>query len=205
MNKPEFDLLVLTADNDMEWTIRTLLERRTHSLAIRPIHFNIQRHPRRDNGVFQEAPEFTRLFRQRASYGLVLLDREGSGQEKLPAIAIEADLERRLHQIGWPPEQVSAIVLNPELEVWVWSRSPHLPRVLGVTPEQLALFLNQQPMTPAGKPARPKEALLQLLRQSKRPFSARIFQELAQSVSLESEEPAFNKLRHTLQRWFPAK
>ncbi len=203
MSVMEFDLIVLTADNDMEWTMRTLLEKRTPALGIRQVKFTIQRHQRRDNGVFHEAPEFMRLYHHRAHYALILLDREGSGQEYLSAIEIENAIEQRVQQVGWPAERVAAIALDPELEIWVWSRSAHVPRVLNVTPDQLAVFLNAQTMTPQGKPQRPKEALQQLLRQSGRPFSAHIFQELAESVSLQTDERAFNKLRQSLQNWFP--
>lgn len=204
MSNPEFDLIILTADNDMEWTIRTLLEKRAPSLAIRPVKFSIYRHPRRDNGVFHEAPNFMRLYRQRARYALVLLDREGSGQEeRLSAAEIEDDIEQRVHQVGWPAANVAAIALDPELEIWVWSRSSHVARVLNVTADELTAFLNEQPLTPQGKPKRPKEALQQVLQQSGRPFSAGIFQELAESVSLQENERAFNKLRQTLQNWFP--
>jgi len=204
----ELDLVVLVADADAEWTMRTLLGKRTASLGIRSLRFGIQRHPGRDPGVFREAPDFLRLYLRRAHYAIVLLDREGSGQEhRLSAYEMEADLERRLRQNGWGDAsgqlRAAAIVLDPELEIWVWSRSPHVPDILGVTQAELQQILESFSTTPEGKPQRPKEALLSVLRQSGRPHSARIFQELAERVSLQAHERAFDKLRATLQRWFP--
>ncbi|MCB8951673.1 MAG: hypothetical protein H6650_06620 [Ardenticatenales bacterium] len=203
MDRLEYDVIVLTADNDMEWTVRTLLEMRTRALGIRRVNFSLQRHPNRDNGVFHDSPDFLRLYVNRAQNALVLLDREGSGQERLSAVEIEEDVESRLQKNGWKAERSAVVVLDPELEVWVWSDSPHVPRILGLEPAELELFLSTQPHALTGKPQKPKEALQQVLRISGRPFSARIFQELAQAVSLRTDERAFNKLRNTLQTWFP--
>ena len=201
------DLIVLVADNDMEWTMRTLLEKRTDALGIRPLRVEVRRHLGRDPGVFKDAHNFLRLYLRRARHALVLLDWEGSGGEhRLAVQEMEADLERRLKQNGWTDAEgqprAVAIALDPELEVWVWSRSPHVSEILGVTQAELEQILEGFPATPTGKPQRPKEALLAALRRSGRPRSARIFQELAERVSLLAHERAFDKLRSTLQAWF---
>ena len=201
------DLIVLVADTDMEWTMRTLLEKRTDSLSIRPLQFKVHRHHGRDPGVFKDAHNFLRLYLRRARHALVLLDREGSGQERrLAARDMEADLERRLRQNGWTDAEgqsrAAAIALDPELEIWVWSRSPHVAQVLGLPQAELEQILENILTTPEGKPQRPKEAMLAALYRSGRPRSARIFQELAERVSLWAHERAFDKLRSTLQTWF---
>ena len=129
----------------------------------------------------------------------MLLDREGSGQEhRRAAQEMETDLENRLWQSGWTgtegQSRAAAIVLDPELEVWVWSRSPHVAQVLGLSQVELQQILEGFPATSEGKPRRPKEALLAALRRSGRPQSARIFQELAERVSLWAHERAFDRL-----------
>lgn len=201
------DLIVLVADTDMEWTMRTLLEKRTDSLSIRPLRFEVRRHHGRDPGVFREAHNFLRFYLHRARYALVLLDREGCGQERrFSAQEIETELENRLRQNGWTDAEgrlrAAAIALDPELEVWVWSRSPHVAQALGLSQAELEQILENVPATPEGKPQRPKEAMLTALHRSGRPWSARIFQELAERVSLLAHERAFDKLRDTLQTWF---
>jgi len=201
------DLIVLVADTDMEWTMRTLLEKRTDSLGVRPLRFEVRRHHGRDPGVFREAHNFLRFYLRRAQYALVLLDREGCGQERrLSAQEIETELENRLRQNGWTDAEgqprAAAIALDPELEVWVWSRSPHVAQALGLPQAELQQVLENVPATPEGKPQRPKEAMLTALHRSGRPRSARIFQELAERVSLLAHERAFDKLRSTLQTWF---
>ncbi len=196
------ELVVMVADADAEWAIRTLLTQRHAALDIRPIQHEVQRYPGRDAGVYRDAQDFLRSYTTRAHHALVLLDREGCGKESLPAEALEADLEERLHRNGWDAGRAAAIVLDPELEVWVWSHSPHVASVLGVTKETLHALWQSQPLTAAGKPLRPKEAMQQVLRSSRRPASPRIFQELAERVSLQVQERAFDKFCRTLQGWF---
>lgn len=207
MNK-ELDLIVLVADADAEWTLRTLLETRTTALQIRSLSFTIVRDVGRDPGVFLNAPALLRPYVGQTAYAIVMLDWHGSGKEhQLSAEDMEMDLENRLHKNGWVDKhgqvRATAIVLDPELEIWVWSRSPHVSTVLGLTPEELQQILSNFPTTSIGKPQHPKEAMLAALRRSGRPHSARIFQELAKQVSLQTQERAFNKLRQTLQIWFP--
>jgi len=198
------DLIVLVADTDTYWAIRTLLEKRAHSLGIRPnIRFEIVRHPQRDPGVFLHAQDFLRQYRGRAEHALVIFDREGSGQEQRSAEELELDVEDRLSANGWPAENVAAIVLDPELEVWVWSKSPHVARIIGLDWSTLREILDQIPTDYRGKPERPKEALKKALRKSGRPFSASIFQELAEVVSLNASERAFDKFKNRLRAWFP--
>jgi hypothetical protein len=54
---------------------------------------------------------------------------------------MENDLEARLSQSGWPSGCCAAIVIDPELELWVWSRSPHVPAVLGLSEDSLQQVL----------------------------------------------------------------
>jgi len=202
------DLIVLVADADAEWALRTLLEKRTNALQIRQVQCLVVRDPGRDAGVFLHAHDLLRPYHRRATHALVVLDREGSGQEdRLTAKEMEEDLEGRLRSNGWAAQEgrarAKAIVLDPELEVWVWSGSRHVAAVLGLTEKQLADILASTPTGPTGKPEHPKETLEAALRRSRRPFSARVFQELAERASLAPRERAFDKLRHALQCWFP--
>lgn len=200
----ELDLIALVPDADTEWTIRTLLEKRCQSLQIKPVQFKIIRDSMRDNGVFYNAPILLRPYIKQTQHALIIFDYEGSGQEHQKSVQeIETDVEERLQKAGWDVAQICVIVLNPELEIWVWSSSPHVAQVLGVSFEELQNFKEGLPLAPNGKPQHPKEAMQVVLRRSKQPFSARIFQELAERVSLNTSERAFDKLRAVLQQWFP--
>lgn len=204
-----YDLVVLVADTDAEWTLRTLIEKRTDALQIRTIISKVVRDPGRDAGVFLRAHDLLRPYVQQAAHALVIFDREGSGGERrMSAPEMEFDLENRLYKNGWMSAdqhpRAAVIVLDPELEVWAWSRSPHVPIALGLDQAQLEAVLQNFARLPNGKPQRPKEAMLAALRIGKKPASPDVFRELAQKVSLQVHERAFDKLRATLQAWFPA-
>jgi hypothetical protein len=207
VSKKELDLAVLVADADTESVVHTLLENRWAALNIRKIKFQIIRDIGRDPGVYKQADSILKPSLRSAQHALVMLDRAGSGQEhKLSAQQMENDLEARLSQSGWPSGCCAAIVIDPELELWVWSRSPHVPAVLGLSEDSLQQVLTRFKLSANGKPLDPKSALEVALRQSRRPRSSAIFKELASQVSLDpknANERAFNKLRLTLQRWFP--
>ena len=197
------DLVVLVADKNMEAAVKTLIEKRHESLGIRQVQADVFIHPRRDPGVFREAHIFLKPFRGEYRYALVMFDREGCGQENKPAQQVEQEVKQRLEQSGWQG-RCEVIVLEPELEAWVWSSSHHVPKVLGLTPEQLQQILQRFPKTHLGKPQRPIEAMEECLRQAKIPRSSSIYAELAETVGLKNcVEPSFVKFRRTLQKWFP--
>ena len=141
-------------------------------------------------------------------YALVLFDRHGSGDEGAERQDIQNAVEKELSRAGWE-NRSKAIVIDPELEMWVWSGSPHVGKVLGWdegTGAQRA-WLCKQNLWPdrEAKPPDPKSALKRAMRQKKRSPTAATFKELAELVSLKKcEDPAFLELRETLQGWFPA-
>lgn len=199
----EKDLVVLVADNNMESAFVGLLARR-ESLAIRPLTYDIRVHPLRDAGCFCEAHEFLRSQSRRYHHALVAFDRERT--------EIAADLEdavqKRLATSGWA-ERAACVVIDPELEIWAWSQSPHVESVLGWRGRQpdLRAWLKDRgffPQTGQAKPVRPKEALVEALRQAKKIRSSAIYLELASTVSLKAcEDKSFVRMKTILQTWFP--
>ena len=122
------DLILLVPDSNTEYTMKGLLARH-QAIGIRQIDFNVVRHPERDPGCFLRAPDFLRLFRRDYHHALVLLDREGSGRESRSRLELEEDLEGRL-ATEWS-ERSAVVVIDPELEIWLWSDSPEVDAVLG--------------------------------------------------------------------------
>jgi len=136
-----------------------------------------------------------------------MFDREGCGKDLKPRLDLEAEVEARLQRSGWD-NRASAIVLDPELECWVWSGSPKVDRALGWigrTPTLRAWLLERGFVKEdAIKPSRPKEAMEAALREVRQPRSSAIYEDLATNVSLQRcTDPAFTKLRTTRQAWFP--
>ncbi len=199
------DLVVLVADKNMEQTVKGLLGR-SRSLGIRPLEYDTFVHPRRDPGCLNEAHDFLRPFARSYGYALVMFDREGCGREQVEARTLAEEVKARLADNSWP-DRAEVVVLDPELEVWVWSASPHVAACLGWADCQPSLraWLAEEghwpPETP--KPPRPKEAMEAALRQVRKPRSSAIYLELAQTVSLQGHtEPAFLRFAGALQRWF---
>jgi len=200
------DLILLVADGNMQSAVKGLLAR-PEALGIRPVDFTVVPHPERDPGVFHRGPEFLDPFRHRYRHALVMLDREGSGQEGLARAAMEKRLEERL-AADWEPDRSAAVVLDPELEAWWWSDSPHVATVLGWKSRNpdLRSWLIDEGYLEEGetKPARPKEAVEKALRVARKPRSSALYRQLASKVSLRRcQDLAFGRFCDILRGWFP--
>ena len=113
-----------------------------------------------------------------------------------------------MNQSGWT-DNAAVIVIDPELENWVWVDSPHVDDVLGWRGRGPGLWewLRQKGMLPpdAPKPVRPKEAVEEALRVARKPRSSSLYRNLAEHVTLETcTDPAFQKFRDTIVSWFSA-
>ena len=199
------DLIVLVADTQMEFTIRGILSRH-QSLRIRNVEFEILTHPERDPGCYLRGHDLLRLYVGKHRHALLLFDRKGCGQEQKSREELEKEVEDRLRRSGWADE-AAAIVLDPELETWLWSDSPHVADVLGWSKglDDLMIWLRQKDFWNEGdlKPQRPKEAVEKVLRETQTPRSSSLYRQLAQKISLNRcDDPAFLKLKSTLQTWF---
>ncbi len=200
------DLIVLVAGgNDLE-TLKGLLSR-PERLGIREVSFEVVPHARHDPGCFLQAPGFLRSYHGRYRYALVLFDREGSGREERSREDLEQDLEQRLASAGWG-DRAAAVVVDPELEIWIWSDSPHVDEVLGWKNRSPALrsWLVEAGFLAEGelKPERPKEAVEKALRLARKARSSSRYRQLAERVSFQRcEDLAFQKLKRVLQGWFP--
>ncbi|MFA7059937.1 MAG: hypothetical protein WC156_03875 [Pedobacter sp.] len=200
------DMVVLVADKNMEFAVKGIFGR-FQSMKMREVNPVFHVHPEHDPGCLLRGHMFLNLFVHQFAHALILLDREGCGQEIRPREALEAEIETRLSQSGWG-NRAASIVIDPELEIWVWSDSPHVDSVLGWEGKNLALrhWLQQSGFLAAGqvKPERPKEALELALRTARKPRSSSLYLQLAQKVNLERcIDQSFIKLKTILQEWFP--
>ena len=201
------DLAVLVADNNMAAVVRSLLAR-NRALGIRALAVDVFVHPRRDPGCVHEAHHFLAALTNTYTCSLVLFDHQGSGQEQAEPAELAQQVTDRLAESGWR-NRSRAIVLAPELEIWVWSPSPHVAACLGWGNQALDLrsWLQNQGYWPAAaaKPPDPKAAMEAVLREVRRPRSSAIYAQLATTVSLRCHtEPAFVTLVDTLRAWFGA-
>lgn len=199
------DLIIVVADNNMASIVKGLLGR-CAALSIREISCDVFVHPQRDPGCLRYVHEFLLAFRNGYRHALVMFDRHGCGKEDLTRIELEGQVEDRLSSSGWG-ERASAVVLDPELEAWVWSRSPHVDRALGWEQRKpgLRAWLRQNGFLEPNhtKPSRPKAAIEAALSVVKKPRSSAIYGQIAATVSVDGcTDPAFLKFRKTLSNWF---
>jgi hypothetical protein len=203
-NPPEKDLLVLVADQDMKAALESLLAR-PESLGIRKIRFEVRPHPRHDPGCRTQSAGFLRPFSNKFAHALVLFDHEGCGAEQTPVANLEEQVRNELSESGWG-NRAHVIVLEPELESWIWSDSPFVDECCGWKGELHPLrpwIAEQFQIRDNGKPVRPKEAFHAALREMGKIPSSSIFRQLARRVSLERcGDPAFVQFKSTLKKWF---
>jgi len=203
------DLVVLVADKNAEFALRGILARHP-SLRIRALQFDVYVHPERDPGCRAKCHEFLQSFAGAYAHALVLFDREGCGREDEATGALEAEVRQSLSRSGWG-NRAEVIVLEPELDVWVWSDSPHVDDELGWKGRHPGLrawlaekgYLRSQ--EDKAKPARPKEAMEAALRAARKPRSSVVYQRLAEKLSLSRcRDPGFLRLASILRTWFSA-
>ncbi|MBI5244007.1 MAG: hypothetical protein HY922_10080 [Elusimicrobia bacterium] len=198
------DLIVLVADKCMEAAVRGLLSRH-QSLGIRNVTADMHRHPEKDTGCRMHGVDFLATFTRHYCHALLMFDFEGCGDTTTLAREQENDLRRELG-VGWG-ERADAIIIEPELDVWVWSPSPHVESILGwkdkVPSLREWLVDNAYLREGASKPDRPKEALAAALRMVHKPPSSSLYEDLARNVSLkECVDPSFCRFRDMLKKWF---
>lgn len=196
------DLLVLVADKNMQFALRGALGR-PEALGIRRLDFDFLVHPGRDGGVRKSGAELLRLKRRDFIHALLILDHEGCGTQDTAA-ALTATLDRCL-AAAWG-DAAKAIVIEPELDVWMWGSNSAMGSVLEWNREPTLrqwLKARQFMFDSDDKPQRPKEALEAVLRELKIPRSSALYEALALKISLSRcTDSAFQVLRQTLTMWF---
>jgi hypothetical protein len=205
-SEPIKDLILLVADKNCEFALRGVLSRH-RALGLREITFDILVHGERDPGCRIKGSDFLRPFAAQYSNALLIFDLIGSGQETSTRETLESYLESEFQCSGWG-DRAAVIVIDPELDVWVWSDSPHVDKYLGWAGHspRLREWLVQKGYLNVGqsKPFRPKEALQAAIGQVGKQRSSDIYKSIAEKVSLgRCIDPAFLKLKLTLIRWFP--
>lgn len=196
------DLVVLVPDKHIEHAIRGLLDR-PDSLGIGAISVQVLVHPNRDPGVASTGHLILRPFTSRCRYALSVLDHAWEGSPPTPAelcVAIENKLRPQWGDRG------RCVCISPEVEVWIWSDSPHVGQALGwPSTEAVRTWLHDEGLWPADlpKPPDPKLAFERAIREKQVVPSSAIFANLAARVSLgRCRDPSFLTLRSILRDWF---
>ena len=200
------DLVILTADKDQQHALRGMLSR-PEALGIRTVEADIFVHPEHDPACALRGVDFLASFAGQYRFGLLIFDHEGSGREGTTPQGLQERLNVEFASSAWG-ERARAIVLSPELEMWIWSDSPYIEEVAGWANRGPGLrpWLMEQGWLQKGKikPDRPKEAFEAALREARKPRSASLYQQIAERVSLRRcTDTAFLELKEILINWFP--
>ena len=109
-------------------------------------------------------------------------------------------------QQGGVRNQCEVIVINPELEVWILQDNPNVEQAFRFKQNiSLREWLRQKGLWDSGelKSVDPKKAVEAALKFTRTPRSSAIYKNVTSQVSIKGcVNPAFQKLCHTLKRWF---
>jgi len=158
-----------------------------------------------DPGLYTRGHELLKPFRQTHAHAILVLDSEWDGSPG--ADVIDAHISANLYQSGWAEDNCKVIVIDPELENWIWQRNDHVARSLGLDSVVNFSTAIGAEIWPEGqaKPDHPKETLEAVLRANRIPRSSSIYKNITSKVSVGGcEEQSFQLFRTTLQTWFPA-
>jgi hypothetical protein len=162
----------------------------------------------KDPQVFGWAHENLRPFLRSHERAVVVLDRQFPGTPPGGAEEIRQTIKRRLVRAGWREDHCEIVVIQPMLEAWLWTDSPHVEAALGHRrPPTLRSKMQQQGLWPEGldKPPDLKHATATAAAWGGIVCDAALFTTVfASPRSLSGcKEPGFLLLRDTLRRWFP--
>ena len=199
------DLVCVVADKQIKATIEGLLQR-PGALGIRDVEAEVLLHPNHDPGCYDRPTDILRGYRHRAEHALLILDHAWDGVPAESGPALEALIDEKLRQAGIADWAVP-LVIEPELEAWVFSTSLHVSTVLGWKgPSSIRKTLEEQNLWEAedSKPADPKAALKYILGRTGKSRSSSLFRKLASRVRTAGcQDRAFLRLKTLLQGWFP--
>jgi len=205
------DLGFLVADKNMEACLHGLFGRDGWRRSIRCGRVDVASTDvhvaagHNDPGLYARGDELLRPFVGKYLHMVIMVDAEWEGSPG--AQVIRARVDRHLTAAGWSDRKGLALVLEPEVDVWLWTRTDHTAKALGWERwSELDGPLATQALWAQGqaKPPRPKEAAEWALRQRRKPRSSLVYRRLAESVGLgRCTDEAFLTLKNALCRWFP--
>ncbi|WP_328468768.1 hypothetical protein OHA21_52650 [Actinoplanes sp. NBC_00393] len=199
------DVVFLVADGSMEQMVRGFFGNSASHRRLGCGRFTVEPTDivvatRRDPEVYGLAHELLRPYVATHRHAVVMVDNEWDGSPG--AKNIHDRISKNVSQ-EW--DEYAVVVLDPELEAWLWQDNPNLAGALGCPPD-FRHILTVGGHWPAGqdKPGDPKAALEHLRRRHRADPSKAVFHRVAGRVSVKNcIDPAFLQLRDTLRDWFP--
>jgi hypothetical protein len=211
------ELIIVVPDLPIQETVKALLTKRYRTLGIKELKekedFVIEKPLNNDSGCRIAVENGLQELQNKFAHVLVIFDKYGCGWETIPSSEIEETLEKSLIRNGWEKNQIAIVVIEPEIEIWVWGDWKKLETILGWEADRQGVELknwlvNENLLKPeAKKPDNPEEALERVLtkirRRKVKKLESATFGELAEKINFKDcEDRAFNKLREVVYKWF---
>jgi len=208
------DLLFLVTDGTMEQILLGFFGREQphRSIGCGPIDLDLEPDSdiivfagANDSGGYKGTADWLRGWSRNYRHVVVMIDAEWDGSPG--ADAIREKIERDIADAGWSEDAGLALVLEPEVDIWLWADSPHVATAMRwPSKQELREALVREGFLGAdeAKPKRPKEAAEWALRQRGVRRSRALYKKIASQVSLKGcNDPALLQLVEALRRWFP--
>ena len=199
------DLIVLCPDIKWEAVLQAVLARYKSFGLSQKLSFDVVRVPgRTDAFVCQDGPRFLGIKRPEYKHGLLVFDHDGCDDLR-SATELEISLSALLAPT-WGTN-AGAIVVEPELEVWMVGAHRHFHAVHGLSTVDPIQWLRDKGYWLPGdtKPADPKKAIEALFTHHKaRPSSAN-YRKIASLASLSSAKcscDSFKRFASRIKAWF---
>lgn len=162
-----------------------------------------------DGGVYKHAHRILEPKLATHRHAVVCLDRKAKGLP--PAGRIRGNIASNLRASGWPRERTAVIVIDPELERWLWLDHPICEQAFGYDRSSygrsMRSMMEEQGQWRATdeKPHDCDSALAWAgRRRGRKCWPAHVFKSMLSMAPVDlCVDPAFLQLRDTLQRWFP--
>lgn len=206
------DCVFLLADSNMQAAFEGYFSRSNFHLSLDcgNFEFNPERDIKvaagdNDPGLYTRGHELLRPFLGSHRYAVIVLDAAWDGSPGRDAI--KEHIITQIRATGWLDGTFCVIVIDPELENWIWQYNEHVATGLGF--ESLAAMLSDPDVQTAWtkdllKPKQPKELLETVLRKKRIPRSSSIYKKITREVSIKHcQDRAFKELVIAFKTWFP--
>jgi hypothetical protein len=222
VQEPPYDLVALFSDLEMQKLFEAWLERGQEPRrgCARSFRWRSLRDPRRDT-VWTQPERALQPFFQYDCRFLIVWDHHGSGWEASVPADVEAQVVIRLARVGVQAERVLAVALDPELErrlVPIWQRVKDLVgRERSIAPPEDTAILAKAKETLSGVRGtmdfgqflarHPKEAFEALVRLVRLRRAAPLYETIGAHTSLPSvkKDATASRVAAAIRAWFPAK
>lgn len=206
------ECIFLLADTNMRATFEGFFTRPAfhQRLGCGTFDFDVQKDIKvaagdNDPGLYTRGHELLRPFQKTHQRAVMVMDAAWAGSPG--ADAIKQHMAREILSTGWKENTFQVIVIDPELENWIWQKNDHVASGLGFANiTSLLADSDIQDSWPqdAAKPDQPKEVLEKLLKKRKLPRSSAIYKRITSKVSVQHcQDGSFQELLATLRSWFP--